>query len=49
MAHELGSQMANVLEHTAGMRRVVRGDKGNLHRRDPGGIPVPSTWSRAIA
>src|SRR5215216_4078487 len=43
IAHELGSQMGDVLEHTAGMRRVVRGDKGNLHRRKPGGIPAPST------
>src|SRR5918997_1570117 len=31
------------------MRRVVRGDQGDLHRPEPDRIAAPSTWSRAIA
>jgi hypothetical protein len=49
MPHELGSQMRNVLEHTTGMRRVIRRNKSDLHRREPNRFPATSTWVRAIA
>ena len=41
--------MGNVLEHSAGMRRVVGGDQSELERFLSDRIPAPSTWSSAIA
>src|SRR5215208_4187403 len=41
VTHELRSQVGDVFQHPAGMRRVVWRNKGDLHRSEPSRIPAP--------